>query len=364
MATSETQAAIHSVLPADTHVLPCRVRPLGEHDSEEWDRFVLLHPRGTFFHQSAWKRVMERTYGYQSYYFCAHRGERITGIAPTFLISSWVAGRRLISLPFAVYGGVCAEDQESEQALVTHLEQLAAELDVEYLELRNRQGCIRPGYHPNERYATFTIPITADVEAIYERFPKDIRYMIRKAEKAHLRVQRGFDQLDDFYRLMTINLRRLGTPMFPRALFENLIREYPGQIDLSLVYSGDTAVAGGMSFFFREWMQPYYIGSKEEAKTLAANNFLWWELIKLAASTGHTTFDFGRSKKDSGNYAFKKKWNPRMEPLDYQVKLFRRTELPNFSPANPKFEFATNVWKKLPIGLTRMIGPRVVRWFP
>ena len=163
---------------------------------------------------------------------------------------------------------------------------------------------------------------------------------------------------------MTINLRRLGTPAFPRDLFENLVREYPGQIDLTVVYSGDEPVAGGMSFFFRNSMQPYYIGSEEKAKALAGNNFLWWELIKLAAETGHAIFDFGRSKIGSGNYDFKKKWNPRIETLDYQIRLFRRKEMPNFSPTNQKFELATNVWKKLPLGLTRLVGPRVVRWFP
>jgi hypothetical protein len=111
-------------------------------------------------------------------------------------------------------------------------------------------------------------------------------------------------------------------------------------------------------------MQPYYIGSLEEAKGLAANDFLWWKLIEYAAETGCRTFDFGRSKKDSGNFEFKKKWNPRIETLNYQVRLVRRREVPNFSPTNPKFELATNIWKKLPLGLTRVIGPRVVRWFP
>jgi len=115
---------------------------------------------------------------------------------------------------------------------------------------------------------------------------------------------------------------------------------------------------------FREWMQPYYIGSLEEAKALAANNFLWWELVKLAAGTGHRTLDFGRSKNGSGNFDFKKKWNPHIEPLNYQARLVRRTEMPNISPTNPTFELATNLWKKIPLGLTRMIGPHVVRWFP
>lgn len=364
MATSETHTSESQSIPIEPNSSTVRVLPLEPSDSENWESFVRSHPHGSFFHQLGWKRVMEKTYGYEPYYFLAKRGERVTGIAPAFLVSSWMTGRCLISIPFAVYGGICAEDDSSRQALVGHLERLASDLDVEYLEFRNREGGTDTNYIPNKRYATFTLSITGDTEAVYRAFPKDIRYMIRKAEKAELRALRGFDQLEQFYYLMTINLRRLGTPAFPRSLFENLIREYSDQIDLTLVYSGNEPVAGGMSFFFRDSVQPYYIGSKLEAKAVAGNNFLWWELIKLAASTGHTTFDFGRSKVGSGNYDFKKKWNPRIEPLDYQVRLFNRKEIPNFSPANPKFEFATNVWKKLPLGVTRLVGPRVVRWFP
>jgi FemAB-related protein (PEP-CTERM system-associated) len=364
MASYEPDTAPSQIEPAQVNVPPVRVVPFQETDVAAWEQFVLFHPKATFFHQLGWKRVMEKTYGYQPYYLCARRGERLTGIAPSFLISSWMTGRCLISLPFAVYGGICAEDDESERMLLRYMERAAADLDVEYLELRSRTGEVLPGYHANLRYATFTIPLVRDTEVLYKNLPKDIRYMIRKAEKAGLSVRHGFDQLDTFYRLMTINLRRLGTPAFPRSLFENLIREYPGNTDLTVVYLNDEPLAGGLSFFFREWMQPYYIGSAEKAKALAANDFLWWELIKFAAKTGFSTFDFGRSKKDSGNFDFKKKWNPRMESLPYQVRLVRRRELPNFSPTNPKFEMATNVWKKLPLGLTRMIGPHVVRWFP
>lgn len=333
-------------------------------DMQRWERFVFVHPKATFFHKIAWKKVMERTYGYLAHYFYAERNGQITGIAPSFLISNWLTGRSLISLPFAVYGGVCAMDGESESALYERLEEVARQERAEYLEIRNRQGAIRSGYIANERYATFTIPVSGDVNAVRAAFPKDIRYMIRKGEKAGLRIRRGLDQLEQFYGLMTINLRRLGTPAFPRELFENLIAEYPGQIDLTVVYSGDLPVAGGMSFFFRDWMQPYYIGSVEEAKAVAANNFLWWKLVELAAETGCTTFDFGRSKKDSGNYNFKKKWNSSIEPLSYQVRLLKRAEAPNFSHTNPKFELITSLWKKMPLSLTRALGPRVVRWFP
>ncbi|MGA2482964.1 MAG: FemAB family XrtA/PEP-CTERM system-associated protein [Candidatus Acidiferrales bacterium] len=364
MATCEFPAALHLPARASGNAAPVRVIPFQESAAPAWDSFVLADPKGTFFHQIAWKRVMEKTYGYRPLYYYSERGGRITGIAPVFLVASWITGRCLISLPFAVYGGICAEDAETEQALLKHMEQLAAELRVEYLELRNRDGGLVAGYHPNPRYATFTIPLDADTDALYRALPKDIRYMIRRAEKAGLTARHGLDQQDVFYDLMTVNLRRLGTPAFPRSLFENLIHEYPGQVDLQIIYSASSPLAGGMTFFFRNSAQPYYVGATSQAKSVAANDFLWWQMIKTAAETGRTEFDFGRSKIGSGNYDFKKKWKPRIEPLDYQVKLVRRKTVPNFSPANPKFEMATNIWKKVPLGLTRVIGPRVVRWFP
>ncbi len=343
---------------------PLCVRPFHVSIAPEWDRFVLKHPSGSFFHQIGWKRVMEKTYGYEARYFYAERGGKITGIAPAFLISNWLTGRCLISLPFAVYGGICAADEETAQALLGQLEQLAQAERVEYLELRHRNGGLLPGYHANPRYATFTMPLVADPQAVYNGFSKDIRYMIRKAERAGLTVRRGLDQLGIFFHLMNTTLRRLGTPSFPRTLFENLVHEFPGQVDLSLVYSGWRPLAGGMTFFFRNTAQPYYVGAEEEAKAVAANNFLWWQMIKLAVETGRTEFDFGRSKRDSGHYDFKKKWKPRIEPLDYQIRLIKRKTIPNFSPTNPRFALAGNVWKRIPLGLTRMIGPRVVRWFP
>jgi FemAB-related protein (PEP-CTERM system-associated) len=159
-------------------------------------------------------------------------------------------------------------------------------------------------------------------------------------------------------------MRRLGTPVFPRALFENLIREFRDSIDLLLVYAGEEPVTGVFSFFFRDTVAPYYAGASPEANALAANNLMYWELMKHAAEQGMRHFDFGRSKKGTGSYAFKTQWNMNLEPLDYQVHLVRRKQLPDFSPINPKFELATRVWKRMPLRLTTWLGPRLVRWFP
>lgn len=363
--TSLSVPAVHSQIPGSPAVpAPVAVRSFQKVDSDRWDRFVRDHPGGTFFHQTAWMRVVERTFDHQGQYVYGEREGRIVAVAPLFRVSNWMVGTCLISSPLAAYGGILAEDQEAEKTLLEFLQNQAKEQQIDYLELRNPGGGTLPGFIPNPRYAGFSMSLKKDPEAVLKGLPKDIRYMIRKAEKADLRIRRGSELLDEFYRLFAINMRRLGTPVFPRSLFVNLLEEYGKQIDVLVVYAGAEPVASAMSFLFRDTMHPYYIGGLPVARTLAANNFLWWELIKFAAQSGMNTFDFGRSKKGTGAYAFKKKWNPTITDLDYQVFLVKRKTAPNFSPANPKFELATQVWSRLPLFLTNRLGPRIVRWIP
>lgn len=343
---------------------PVVVRAFQSQDAERWDRFILEHPAGTFFHQMAWKRVMEKTFSHRAQYVHAERDGRIVGVAPVFMVSNWMVGRCLVSSPLASYGGICAEDPESEQSLLEFIKRTSQEQQIDYLELRNPTGGTLPGFVANPRYSAFSLTLSKDPDAVLKGLPKDIRYMIRKAEKSDLRVKRGPELLDEFYNLYAINMRRLGTPVFPRALFVNLLEEYGKQIDVLIVYAGSEPVASAISFLFRDTFHPYYIGGLPVARDLAANNFLWWELMKYAAQTGMRTFDFGRSKKGTGAYAFKKKWNPTITDLDYQVFLVKRKTAPNFSPANPKFELATQVWSRLPLWLTNRLGPRIVRWIP
>jgi FemAB-related protein (PEP-CTERM system-associated) len=343
---------------------PVRIHRFASGIAKSWDRFVLSQDGGSLFHLASWKRAMEATFGYHACYLYAERAGEITGVAPVFSISNWMMGRCLLSTPFAVYGGICAADAESEIALILHLKELARSEEMDYLELRYRQRDNLPEFSPNQRYVTFTAPLSPDHDAHLKRLPRDTRYMIRKAMKAGLRCQHGLDQLDTFYRLFTYSMRRLGTPVFPRALFENLIREFKDSIDLLLVYAGEKPVTGVFSFFFRDTVVPYYAGASPEANALAANNFMYWELMKHAAQQGMRHFDFGRSKKGTGSYAFKTQWNMNLEPLDYQVYLVRRKQLPNFSPVNPRFKLATRVWQYLPLWLTTRIGPPVVKWFP
>ena len=333
-------------------------------DEKRWDSFVFEHPRASFFHLVGWKRIIEKTFGHKARYFYCERDGKITGIAPIFECSNWFIGRCFISIPLAAYGGIVADDPESEKALLEHSNGLAQAASVEYLELRVRDGVLFDGFHANQLYVTFHAPLFPDAASNLKRLPKDTRYMIRKAEMGGLRAQRGMEQLDAFYELFAQSMHRLGTPVFPRALFRNIVDEFPDCTQLMIVYDGTRAVTGVLSFFFRDTILPYYAGATPEATRLAANNFMYWELIKWAGEQGYCTFDFGRSKKGTGAFAFKSQWNMNVEQLDYQVFLVKRKTVPNFSPLNPKFEMAIRLWQNLPLRVTKWLGPSAVRLFP
>jgi FemAB-related protein (PEP-CTERM system-associated) len=358
---TETRAQCDVLTPTAT---PLQVKPFELGAEKRWDRFALEHPRASFFHLIGWKRIIEKTFGHKARYVYCERGGELTGIAPIFECSNWLIGRCFISIPLAAYGGIVAVDNESEQVLLDYAKRMAGVASAEYLELRHRDGGPLDGFHANQLYVTFTAPLCSDPDANLKRLPKDTRYMIRKAEKAGLRAQRGMEQMDIFYELFAKSMHRLGTPVFPSALFRNIVDEFPDHTQLMVVYNGTDAITGVLSFFFRDTILPYYAGATPEATRLAANNFMYWELMKWAGGQGFRTFDFGRSKRGTGAFAFKSQWNMNAEPLDYQVFLVKRKTVPNFSPVNPKFDMAIRVWQKLPFSVTKWLGPSAVRLFP
>lgn len=357
-----TMEAVPAPVPAAAPAV--RICAFSPSDEVRWDEFVRRHPEGSFFQLIGWKRAIEKTFNYESCYVLAERGNEVTGIAPLFFVSDWLAGSRLLSVPFGVYGGICAADEESRERLLEAAKRESIARRVDYLELRNRRGKIDAEFCPNSLYATFVCPLNEDLDAQLKSLPRDTRYMIRKAEKAGLRTERGAHQMDVFYRLFAQSMHRLGTPMFPRALLQNLQKEFGSAMEVMTVYSGSEAVSGVVSFLFRDTMLPYYAGAGPDAARTATNNFMYWELMKQGAQAGYRWFDFGRSKKGTGSYAFKTQWNMDVQPLDYEVFLVGRKTVPNFSPVNPKFERAIRIWKRLPHWMANSIGPRVVRWLP
>lgn len=345
--------------------LPVGVRPLEQAVENKWDEFVKQHPLGSPFHLSAWKRSIAETFGYRPLYLVAMEGERVRGGVPLFLIRNPLIGKALISTPFAVYGGALADNAAVYAALRDSVEALGKSLNVDYVDLRNAhpEQCL--GFARVSRYVTFTQEIGPDEEAILASIPRKVRYMVRKALKEPFTTRRQSRDFAAFEDLYSQNLRRLGTPAFPRRHFANLLKHFGDSADIREVLLNDKVVSAVFCLYFRDQVLPYYGASDPAFNASAPNNYMYFDLMRWGGQNGYRTFDFGRSKKaGSGSYDFKAHWGMMERELPYEMLLVRRKALPDYSPRNRAFSLPIKIWQRLPLPVTRMLGPLVLRWVP
>jgi FemAB-related protein (PEP-CTERM system-associated) len=347
--------------------------PASEADHRRWDEYVKSAPAATFCHLSGWQRVIERTWQHRNYSLYAERGHEIVGVLPLFHVRSPLFGSMLVSTPNAVYGGVVADDTEAQEALLKRAQELGKELQVDFLELRNPPiaqsevaALSELGFQLQDQlYVAFDHPITADEDALLKTFPRDTRRMIRQGPKHNLTAERiRAEALDQFYDVYAASLRNLGTPVFPKRLFAEFLREFPNDSDILVIRQGEKFAGAVLSFYFRDTVLPYYAGAYAEFYRTGINNFMYAELMRQSAARGFTRFDFGRSKRGTGACEFKRGWGMQEHALPYQVHLVKAQQLPNLNPTNPKFKLLIDVWKRLPLGLTKLIGPSIVKYLP
>jgi FemAB-related protein (PEP-CTERM system-associated) len=339
-------------------------RAYAAEDRKQWDSFVLQHAHGSPFHLIAWQRAIEESFGYQPRYILATDGERIRGVLPLFLVRNPIIGRVLLSAPFAVYGGILADCIEARAGLYEHVRGLGQALGVDYIELRNAypEQCV--GQANVDRYVTFSKEVPHDEESLWADLPKKTRNLVRKSMRTAFTVRYGVQDLRIMDAVHARNLRRLGTPNFPRRYFELLLRHFGEMADVRETWFDNKPMGVSLNLFFRDQMHTFYAATDTRYNALAPNMFMYFDHLRWAGQSGYRIFDFGRSKKGTGVFEFKKHWNTTMRELPYEIILVKRKTLPNFSPANPAFAWPIRIWQKLPLPITRLVSRHVINLFP
>ncbi|HYA41281.1 MAG TPA: FemAB family XrtA/PEP-CTERM system-associated protein [Syntrophobacteraceae bacterium] len=348
-------------------------------DRKSWDDFVLKHPKGTFFHLSGWKKVVEDSFGHSHFYLIAEHeqgksqqpqysrsvcGAGICGVFPLFLIKSFLFGKCLVSIPFAAYGGILADDPITERALFDKAVELTRSHDLDYMEIRSGDNGL-PELPSKDLYYIFKKDLLPDKEANMLAIPRKARRMIRLGISQGLEpVFGGRELLGEFYDLLAYNFRSLGTPVFPKRYLAKLLDEFQDSCFILIIRKEGNPLSGVLSFLFKDEMIPYYSGAYTESRDYAANDFLYWALMSDAVDRGCRVFDFGRSKKETGPFNFKRHWGFEPAPLPYKYYLHRMNTLPEINPSNPKYKSRIELWKKLPLWFTKCIGPQIVKYIP
>jgi FemAB-related protein (PEP-CTERM system-associated) len=346
-----------------TSISSIAVRPLAG-ETVEWDAFVRATPGGSPFHLTAWKRAVEAAFGHQPHYLMAMAGDRIAGVLPLFAVRGLTGGRALISSPYAVYGGICATSEEARAALLRSAGEVAREIGARYVELRHRPGQALPDLPTKSLYVNFSRPISASDEENLEQIPRKQRRMTRQGAKYGLRSEQGLEHLDAFHGVYAASVHALGSPVFPRRLFAAIAGEFGKECELLTVWKDDRMVAGVMTLLYEDQALPYYGGALREALPYAVNDFMYWQLMCHVAAQGARVFDFGRSREGTGPYHFKRHWGFEPQPLPYQYVLLDGATMPNLSPSNPKMRLVVEAWKRLPLPVTKILGPPLTRFLP
>ena len=339
---------------------PVTIRRARDEDASAWDAFVSATPDATFFHRFGWRGIFRDIFRLDPHYLVSERGGAITGVLPLVHQKSLLFGNALIAAPFCVEGGPVAIDIESGAMLDAAAISLMHTLKARSLEFRSRTASRSGWTVRNDLYATFARALSSDDEDNLLAIPRKQRAVIRKTLKGALSSYID-DNVDALFGVYSQSVRNLGTPVFSKRYFEALRETFGNDCDVVVVHEGAEPLSAVMNFYFRDTVMPYYGGGRTAARRNGANDFLYWEVMRRAADRGYRRFDFGRSKAETGAFAFKKNWGFEPRWLEYEYYLPPGAALPDKNPNNPKYAGLITLWKRLPLPLANLIGPFLVR---
>jgi FemAB-related protein (PEP-CTERM system-associated) len=266
----------------------------------------------------------------------------------------------LCSLPYFDAAGLLAVDDAAARAILDEARRLMTEVKAQWVELR-MMNPIDSSFPTREDKVTLRLPLAANEELLWKELKAKVRNQVRKAENAGLQaVHGGAELLDEFFAIYLRTMRDLGSPPHSRRFFSLIFESFGDAARLHVVRSGQKPVAASLTLRNRQTVCVPWAGSDWRVSELCGNMLLYWAMLSDACRSGAEVFDFGRSTRESGTYRFKQQWGAQEVPLAWQFLLAPGVSLPELRPDNPKYSMLVRLWKRLPLGVVRLLGPRVI----
>jgi FemAB-related protein (PEP-CTERM system-associated) len=341
----------------DRHTLPRHLLRL--------EAYLIDRPLAPLSWNPAWLEILHQELGHVPYCLEAVEGNTPRGFLALAFVRSLLFGRFLVSLPYLNYGGVFADNDETARMLIDRAVKLADELRVRHLELRHE----KPIEHPNlparlTSKVQLRRSLPASTELLWKQLDGKVRNQVRKGQKNNLPVAwGGVELLDDFYDVFSRNMRDLGTPVYGRGLFRSILEQFPARAELCVVRGEGRVLAGALLLHGRGVTEVPSASSLRKYNATCANMLLYWSLLERAVQRGQSVFDFGRSTEGSGTYDFKLQWGAEPHPAVWQYYL-RSGSVDDVRRESTGYRPLIRIWQRLPVSLTRLIGPAIVRGIP
>jgi serine/alanine adding enzyme len=359
-----------------------KVRLFEHEDREPWDRYVMESSGASCYHLIGWKDVIEKTFGHKTYYLLAtpdsnntinpinsknssNPSNSIVGILPLVRLKSLLFGNFIISNPYFNYGGICGDNSEIQGLLFNEAIQIARKENAKHIEFRQVSPIIG-GLPVKTRKVSMRLELVSTSDDLWKSFSSKLRSQIRRPQKEGMYVKIGREgELDSFYKVFSINMRDLGTPVYSQMFFGHILEEFGEKTWICTTYTKEgKAVASGFIVGFKDILEIPWASSLRHYNHCSPNMLLYWSVLEFGCENGYKFFDFGRSTPGEGTYKFKEQWGAKPVQLYWYYWLPNGGLLPELNPQNPKYKLAINIWRKLPVSLTRWIGPSIVKHLP
>jgi serine/alanine adding enzyme len=340
--------------------------------SESWDKYVYDHPDGILYHLFSWKKVIEKAYDHKTYYLAAVNSaspNKLTGVLPLIHLKHFLFGNSLISIPFFDMGGILADNEETEKALLGEAIKLGKSLKVDSIELRHDhvRSCFKELNFSNSIACTLKthkvrmlLELPESSEVLMKFFKSKLRSQIKKPIKEGLKSKiGGIELLDEFYKVFLINMRDLGSPVHSKKLLKNVLKQFKEHTKIVVVHKDNKPYAASIISGFKDTLENPWSSSLQRYRRLSPNMLLYWTMLEYACDNKYKYFDFGRSTPDEGTYRFKQQWGAQPEPLHWNHISLTGRPVNEKASEKSRFNIAIHCWQKLPVTVTGILGPTI-----
>lgn len=330
----------------------------------DWNRYVESNPAASIYHRAEWKVLIKESFGHDSYYYAARNNNgKIVGILPLTRLRSRLFGDFMVSMPYFNYGGAVADQPQIEQQLMQAAAKQAAELGVSHIEYRD--DIPRDGFPARTDKVNMMLPLPGSHDALWQTFTPKLRAQIRRPQREKVQLlQGGEEYLHDFYTVFSRNMRDLGTPVYARSFFLQVLNSFPAACRIMVIRLHNRPVAAAFLIGHRDTLEIPWASTVRDVNHLSMNMLLYWEVLKYAIENNFRVFDFGRSSKGAGTYRFKQQWGAQAKQLYWHYWLKQGATLPELNPANPRYALAIKIWRQMPLPMTNWLGPLIVKNLP
>lgn len=341
------------------------IKQLTPEDYEKWDAYVEQHANTSLYHFTKWFSLIQSLFNHSVYAFYKEQNNTVTGVLPLVRIKSKIFGDYYVSMPYVNYGGILADNDVIKKELFEYANDYVTDEGGSHIEYRHTFEMDNDiPVRTDKVLMILSLPETE--EELWKAIGSKLRAQVKRPQREGVSVKHGGSELvDDFYYVFSRNMRDLGTPVYSKKLFTSIIDSFGDNVHIVVVYSkeGEPAAAG-YTIGYRGRLEIPWASALRKYNRISVNMMLYWEILKYAIEEKYKEFDFGRSTIDAGTYRFKKQWGAQPQQLYWHYWLRDGGEPPQMNPHNPKYQLAIKLWQKLPLWLTRIIGPPIVKNLP